>query len=250
MNCIGTYGKYWDEEKKKVYTVHVEDFYIGKYEVTVQEFAAFVHATDYVTEVEKQQPQPTFGRNKSPHADANWRHDERGNLRKQEDYGQYPVIYIRWQDAQAYCEWLSKKSGATYRLPTEVEWEYAARDGSKHCGYHYAGNHDASEVAWYYWSSESKLHPIGKKQPNALGLYDMCGNVQEWCHAWEGFPKEAETHSTLRYDHPINPMQDFSHVLRGGGWCTDTKYVRLTSRNYAPITSGFDQGFRILREIH
>ena len=155
-----------------------------------------------------------------------------------------PVVGISWHDAVAYCEWLSKQTGQTYRLPTEAEWEYAARGGKESKGFYYAGSNELDEVGWYNENSEAKTQPVGEKKPNELGLYDMSGNVWEWCQDWYGdYPQ-----GTLR--DPKGPDTGQYRVLRGGSWHYYVSYCRLPLRfHYGPTgrVNGF--GFRLARSL-
>ncbi len=139
------------DNEKPVHRVTVSDFYIGKYEVTQKEW------------------QEVMGNNPSRN--------------KGDDL---PVENVSWNDIQDYLQRLNAKTGGNYRLPTEAELEYAARGGNKSHGYEYSGSNTLDNVAWYYDNSGSKTHSVGTKQPNELGIYDMSGNVWEWCNDWYG----------------------------------------------------------------
>jgi len=243
MGCTSEQGDdCWDREKP-AHSVTLSDFYIGKYEVSVQEFADFVYDSGYLTDAEKAgQSYCSDGWSGWYKEGVNWRHDEGGNPRKQEDYGRYPVIHVTWNDATAYCKWLSKKKGHTYHLPTEAEWEYAARGGIKRLGYKYAGSNTVGDVAWYDENSGMKARPIGKKQPNELGLYDMSGNVWEWCRDWYGSYSESSK------TNPTGASSGSSRVLRGGSWSLDAQDVRVAYRGVnTPTLSNAFHGFRLTR---
>ena len=178
-----------EDDEKPVHTVKVGDFWIGKYEVRMVEFKKFIDVTGYMTNGEKfskwisDQAYLSSGI-KLDEREPDWQQDENGKKRKEEEYSIYPVVKISYNDAISYCEWLSQKTGKKYRLPTEAEWEYAARGGNLSKGYKYAGSNNLDEVGWHKENSGERLHYIGQKKPNELGLYDMSGNAREWCMDW------------------------------------------------------------------
>ncbi len=140
-----------------------------------------------------------------------------------------PVENVSWLDCKDFVSRLNELTGKNFRLPTEAEWEYAARGGQNSLGYKYAGSHDINTVGWYKGNSENGTHPVRWKQANELGLYDMSGNVFEWCQ---------DFYDATYYDNsPINdPCNDnvaalYTHVLRGGCWHWDEKYCRVSSRS-------------------
>ncbi len=207
---MGSNDNHVQDDEKPVHTVTLSEFYMGKYEVTFTEYDAFCNAT---------------GRTKPE--DEGW---GRGNR---------PVINVSWDDATAYCNWLSQKTGKTYRLPTEAEWEYAAKGGQN---YKYAGSNDLDKVAWYSANSGIKPHPVGEKQPNGWGLYDMSGNVWEWCSDWY-----SASYSTTAQRDPTGPVSGSNRVFRGGCWyygarfcCTDFRY------DNAPTYRDYHLGFRLV----
>jgi formylglycine-generating enzyme required for sulfatase activity len=165
--------------------------------------------------------------------------------------GTRPVINVSWVDAVAYAEWLSEETGKRYRLPSEAEWEYAARAGSD--GPFNLPCEDFSEklcdekvpcldrIGWYKWNSGGKLHPVAEKQPNAWGLYDMHGNVLEWCQDRCGmYPSGEQTNY-------MGPGTGEGRVLRGGSWMDQARYVRVANRSCNTPTYRYKlYGFRIV----
>jgi len=128
----------------------------------------------------------------------------------------YPMYYVSWHDVQEFIKKLNEITSKNYRLPTEAEWEYAARGGNKSRGYEFSGSNDPEEVSWNENNSGRATHPVGKKRPNELGIYDMSGNVKEWCWDWyDRFPTEPQTN-------PKGPDLQLGRgrVLRGGS-CDD-----------------------------
>jgi len=259
------------------------DFYIGKYEVTFDEY------DEFFIDVGMQRP-----------SDNSW------------GRGQRPVINVSWWEAISYCNWLSEKEGLPkaydsdgnfldkngkittapskvvgYRLPTEAEWEYAARGGNESKRYEFSGSANVSEVAWYcgnsgkdsldesqYYSNEgkwelvpnetpiryviysystfsdvrkendNKTREVGAKVPNELGIYDMSGNVWEWCSDWH------VEYSASPKTNPYNSTDGSHRVVRGGSWYNYTAYVRVAYRNYfSPTYTDDDLGFRICRTV-
>ena len=137
---------------------------------------------------------------------------------------QCPVENVSWNDCQEFIEKLNRLTGKNFRLPTEAEWEYAARGGNKSKGYKYSGSNDADAVAWYYDNSGSKTHPVATKQSNELGLYDMSGNVWEWCQDWYG------KYSSHSQSNPKGANTGSIRVLRGGSWFFKARSVRVSNR--------------------
>jgi formylglycine-generating enzyme required for sulfatase activity len=129
-----------------------------------------------------------------------------------------------------------------YRLPTEAEWEYAARGGESAKSFTYAGSNDADAVSWYYDNSSLKSHEVGKKTPNDLGLYDMSGNVMEWCWDWEG------KYSSGSQENPTGPVSGLFRIIRGGSLSSSALFSRVAYRhNNKPEFKGVNLGFRVAR---
>ena len=141
-----------------------------------------------------------------------------------------PVEYVSWNDCLTFISRLNSLTGKNFRLPTEAEWEYAARGGNKSRGYKYAGSNTLSDVAWYSDNSSSTTHDVKGKQPNELGLYDMSGNVYEWCQDWFG------TYSSSAQTNPTGPASGSYRVCRGGCWGYDAGRCRVSNRDYSTPT--------------
>ncbi len=194
-------------EEKPAHEVTLSDFYISKYEVTQEQWV----------EVMGSNPSNVKG-------------------------DSLPVERVGWNEVQRFITKLNEMTGKEYRLPTEAEWEYAARGGNKSKGYKYSGSDDVDEVAWYSGNSGGTTHPIGMKLPNELGLYDMTGNVFEWCSDWYGsYESEAQTN-------PQGPTSGTNHVYRGGGYRSNARISRVRYRTYGfPSLMNYDLGFRLAR---
>jgi formylglycine-generating enzyme required for sulfatase activity len=157
-----------------------------------------------------------------------------------------PVENVSWNDAAEFCKKLSQKTGTSVRLPTEAEWEYACRAGSK-TRFSYGDDNDYANLgdyAWYGQNSDNKTHPVGQKKPNAFGLYDMHGNVWEWCSDWYGaYEDKAQTD-------PTGPASGSARVLRGGGWIYDPQVCRSAYRARGdPDNRGSVFGFRVVLDL-
>lgn len=161
------------------------------------------------------------------------------------DYGvgsAYPAYYISYNDVADFITKLNQKTGQKFRMPTEAEWEYAARGGSQSKGYLYSGSNNIEDVAWYTTNSGSKTHPVKTKSPNELGLYDMSGNVYEWCADWYDNTYYGISPSV----DPTGPASGSNRVYRGGGWFNGATYCRTANRSRSTPTGRYDSlGFRL-----
>jgi formylglycine-generating enzyme required for sulfatase activity len=230
-----------DSDERSVHQVGIaDDFYMGKTEVTVRQFRAFVGATGYQTMAERQggvwhMPAPdkmkwTRG--------CNWRSPPF----TQED--NYPVVCLSYLDAAAFCTWLSARSGQPIRLPTEAQWEYACRAGTE--------DEDVIKLEAAAWSGDDRVehpHPVAQKASNAWGLHDMLGNAAEWCedvYHWRYPEASTDSGANLLSDVPAGPA--IRRVLRGGSWCTPSTSCRPSFRFPAPqALRATDTGFRVIR---
>ena len=136
-----------------------------------------------------------------------------------------PVNFVSWNECQDFIRKLNSLTGANFRLPTEAEWEFAARGGNKSRGYQYSGSNDLGSVAWYKANASSKVHPVGSKLPNELGLYDMSGNVWEWCADWYS----GSYYGTSPCTNPTGPTTGEFRVDRGGSWDSNAAGCRVAN---------------------
>ena len=205
-----------DSEEKPVHQVTVSSFSIGATEVTQEQWEA------------------VMGRNPSKF---------KGSTR--------PVEQVSWNDCQTFITKLNQLTGKKFRLPTEAEWEYAARGGNKSKGYTYSGSNTLDNVAWYDGNSNVSRHPmfedyvtrnVATKSPNELGIYDMSGNVYEWCQDLYGWDYYSSSPST----NPTGPTSGSKRVLRGGGCDSGASGCRVANRgSYSPTNTDNDLGLRL-----
>lgn len=227
----------WEKPIHEV-TINYE-FGVGQYQVTVGEFKKFVQVTGYKTEAETGDGAYVWTGSWEKKADANWKKPYIAQT------DTHPVVCVSWNDVKAYIKWLSEQTGENYRLLSEAEWEYACRAGStgKYCfgdDVNQLGNY-----GWYAQNSGNQTHPVGEKKPNKFGLYDMHGNVWEWCEdVWHDNYKGASVDGSAW----MNGGDSNSHLLRGGSWDGHDNYLRCAYR-FVVGTSlrSYTWGFRISR---
>ncbi|MBC7555112.1 MAG: SUMF1/EgtB/PvdO family nonheme iron enzyme, partial [Taibaiella sp.] len=239
-----------DADERPYHNVIVKDFYIGKFEVTVAEYRKFIRASHYITSAQKNGWGFVRNGDWEKKEGVNWDFDEYGVMKTTDNEDSVPVRYVSWNDANKYCEWLSKTTNQHYRLPTEAEWEYAAQGGKANNGHLnlYSGSDNLNEVGWYHENSGSVVHAKGLKKPNELGLYDMSGNVSEWCSDYYDATYYTELEDKETMD-PKGPASGEQRVLRGGFFVSDSNSNRISSRdhNSPGICYGL-YGFRVVRD--
>ena len=203
-----------EADEKPIHSVTLSSFYIGKYEVTQKQWRE-VMGKDPI------------------------------NL-KFAGCDNCPVERVSWNEVQIYLQKLNSKTGKIYRLPTEAEWEFAARGGKGSNSNTYSGSNHIGAEAWFLGNSESKTHSIGGKKANELGVYDMTGNVWEWCNDWY----DDNYYSSSTSENPKGPTTGSYRVYRGGGWNDTPLFCRVTRRgDNAPSDSSGDLGFRVALSI-
>lgn len=211
MGCVRTSTHYDYDSELPIHDVTVSDFYISPYEVTQGLWRA------------------VMGDNPSY-----WTGND-----------SLPVEQVSWNDVQLFIARLSQLTGRRFRLPTEAEWEYAARGGAKGRGYAFPGTDQMPlDYAWYGSNSQGHTHPVGQKLPNELGLYDMAGNVWEWCSDWMGqYEPQPQTN-------PRGPRHGENRILRGGSINSPSFGCRVSDRSwYLPVNGYRYYGFRLVLEV-
>jgi len=206
MGCAAEQDSDCDDDERPAHSVTLSDYYIGKREVT----------------------------------QGLWKAVTGGNPSHFTRSDNLPVENVSWDEVNAFIDCLNRKTGRMYRLPTEAEWEYAARGGNKSGGYKYSGSNTLDSVAWYKDNSGSKTQEAGTKAPNELGIYDMSGNVWEWTGDWYGdYGSDAQTN-------PTGPSTGSFRVRRGGSWFGNAGCCRVSSRFIGdPGYRDGDVGFRL-----
>jgi formylglycine-generating enzyme required for sulfatase activity len=222
-----------DDNEAPLHEVEItQPFYMGKYAVTRGQFRLFIQdekyhgGKQYKTDAEKDGAAFTWENPRFMQTD------------------EHPVVYVSWNDAVAFCEWLSQKEGKKYRLPTEAEWEYSCRAGTT-TRYGFGDvESQLKDYAWYDKNSDRGTHSVGKKKANARGLYDMHGNVRQWCQDW--YDKDYYT-NRARQD-PQGPGAGTDRVARGSSWSSEPRNCRAARRmGHKPDGRDNDLGFRVVR---
>ena len=252
-----------DDEKPAHKVTITKPFYLGQYEVTVDQFRRFVEATGYATDAERGTGfLGAFGWDSAAmefqmNEQYSWRTP--GFAQSDAD----PVVNVSWNDAMEFCKWLSRKEGAAFRLPTEAEWEYACRAGSTTSYYHgddpegsvRVGNVADAEFVTRFPELEGVVEasdgyayasPAGSFVPNAFGVYDTLGNVWEWCADWY----DPEYYARSPSSDPAGPATGDERVYRGGGWFNCARGCRSASRSGSqPENRNLTVGFRVAQTV-
>lgn len=232
-----------DADELPKHSVKLSAFSISKYEVTVGEFSNFIQQTNYQTDADKNGWSYCYLNGRPQRVEGiNWKFDAVGKPRSPGDFN-HPVIHVSWNDANAYCRWLSKQNGKTYRLPTEAEWEYAAGNGHRHTKFSWGDETAAKtpkanlademlskQIAGEYIKDFNDgfafTSPVGRFESNEFGLFDMTGNVWEWCN------DNKTPYSSAEQTNPDygSDDQDAHRILRGGSWSSSLKLSRVANR--------------------
>ena len=218
-----------NSNESPVHSVTLSSYYIGKYEVTQQLWEYVMNYTGTAAD----------GSTMTAVATDPWP----GDSNPSSTYGKgdyYPAYYVSYNDiVNNFIPRLNKITGKTFRLPTEAEWEYAARGGNQSKGYKYSGSNAIGDVAWYSGNASTTSHPVGTKSPNELGIYDMSGNVYEWCSDGK------RSYSSTAQTNPTGASSGSYRVRRGGCWGLGARLCRVSYRDGEALSS-LQFGFRLL----
>jgi sulfatase modifying factor 1 len=234
MGCTAEQTNCFDQELP-AHDVSVSSFQLSKHEITNHQYAQFLNQIEasengVINDVE-------YIHMNAETCQISYRNEE---FIAKSGYENYPVVEVSWVGANAFCEHFGG------RLPTEAEWEYAARGGNRARATEYAGSDTIYEVAWYSVNSNHSAQKVGTKYPNELGLQDMSGNVWEWCSDWYSETYYAESPE----ENPTGPEAGVDKVLRGGIWNGDAKYCRVAYRAETnPIITNAANGFRLRKDL-
>jgi sulfatase modifying factor 1 len=235
-----------EDDERPVHRVYVGEFFIGRFPVTHDEYARFVQATGHPAPAVRELPlialggrEALFGESAAPYV---WEGD-----RPPAGHGSHPVVLVRYEDALAYCRWLSQTINRAVRLPTEAEWEKAARAGAEGLRYPWGDDIDATRgnfLADPPTRPQRGTRPTGTYPPNAYGLYDVCGNVWEWVSDWYS----ADYYARGDNRDPRGPETGNMRLVRGGSWLNDDlTMLRCAYRHKLPPDSySYSVGFRIV----
>jgi formylglycine-generating enzyme len=236
----------FEEDERPIHRVAVSEFFIGRFPVTHDEYARFVRGAGHPAPAIRELPLITAGGRDEVFRELAlpyiWEHDQPPS-----GHGSHPVVLVTYRDALAYCEWLGEELGRTVRLPTEAEWERAARGGLDGYRYPWGNEIDATRCNYLTDASAKRqrgTRPTGTYPPNAFGLYDVCGNVWEWVSDWYG----PDYYGVGETKDPRGPESGSMRIVRGGSWVNDdVAMLRCAYRHKVPSdTYAYSVGFRIV----
>lgn len=246
-------GSTENSDEKPIHTVSMRDYYIGQTEVTNAQFVRFLNDIAGNVSVASDGDAVNYNGNKIcelKNSSYNGKFERilyaGSSFSVKSGYEKHPVVMVTWYGATEFCKWVSRTYGGNYRLPTEAEWEYAARGGQNTQGYKYPGSNSVGSVAWYDGNSGSDTHPVAGRSANEAGLYDMSGNVWEWCRdvyhdSYKGAPADGSAWTS-------GGNQNV-RVLRGGSWYYLDYYCRVAVRYYNyPSIALYLIGFRLVQD--
>jgi len=231
MGCTSEQPK-CDKDEKPVHKVTLDDFAISRYEITNEQYCVFLNEEGI--DSDGRDGRISLIHIGNSHCQIKY---TSGLFVPKEGKAEHPVVEVTWNGAQEFSKW------AGGRLPTEAEWEYAARGGHKSKQTIYSGSDKVDSVAWYVGNSRDHAHPVGSKKPNELGIYDMSGNVWEWCYDW------YEDYSAEHKNNPEGLKRGNSVVIRGGSWLYYGSFCRVSNRGSSAPSYAFNNyGFRLVRK--
>ncbi|MGA1840150.1 MAG: SUMF1/EgtB/PvdO family nonheme iron enzyme, partial [bacterium] len=241
------------KEGETLHQVKLGNFYMAKHQVTIAKFETFISESKCRTDADKDGGSYIWnGKEWIKKSGINWKCDTKGKLQKNKEH---PVIHVSWNDATEYCRWLSDRSNITFRLPTEAEWEYACRAGTKtpfNTGDNLTTDQANYDGNFPYKSNPKgkyigRTTPVGSYRPNSWGLYDMHGNIWEWCMDWHSQEYYDECKKKGIVENPEGPETGSHRVLRGGSWLADAPDCRSALRGSTdPVNRRGSIGFRLV----
>ena len=232
-----------DKDEMPMIRIFINDFYISKYEVTNKQYCDFLNNVKPESDSLK----------KFIDIDGTWLrlncriYKDSNEFKIEKNYENFPVNYVSWYGANAYCKYYG------YRLPSEAEWEYTAKGGKNNFlkilfrKYNkFSGSDEPYQVAWFNENSEKKVHKVGTKYPNKVNVFDMSGNLDEWCNDWY----LPEYYSGIERENPQGPNKADFKVHRGGSWYNSEKMIRITNRRASnPKSQKATIGFRVVKDL-
>ncbi|MCF6365064.1 MAG: formylglycine-generating enzyme family protein [Bacteroidales bacterium] len=228
----------YDEDEKNGKKIKISDFFISKFEISNRQYCDFLNSAKI-----NSNKLPSYIKISKNRKDNIAIFKEDGIFYVKDGLEDYPVVFVSWFGANAFCDFYN------LRLPTEAEWEFAAKS-KKHSVFKkckiFSGSNNVDEVGWYKNNSGNKVHKQGLKKANKFGLFDMSGNVDEWCEDWY----VADYYNNMPSENPSGPKKANFKVYRGGSWYNTEKMLRVTNRRAAnPVSRKATIGFRVVKDI-